>query len=179
VSNLDIQACRRVRNYTPLEYVLRGVWWVLGIVFRCSPRPLWGWRNAILRLLGAEVGHDVRIFQTARIFAPWNLVVGSETSIGDGAIIYNLGRVTLGNRVTVSQRAHLCAGTHDYTDPTMPLRKLPITIGDDSWIAAEAFIGPQVAVGRNSVVGARAVVVRDVPDGVVVVGNPAKVVKAR
>ena len=55
----------------------------------------------------------------------------------------------------------------------------PIVIGSGVWVCAGAFIGPGVTVGDNSVVGARAVVTRDVPPGVVVAGNPARVVKAR
>ncbi len=79
----------------------------------------------------------------------------------------------------VSQRTHLCAGTHDYSLPDLPLRRPPIRIGSGGWICADAFIGPGVTVHDNSVVGARAVVTKDVPAGMVVAGNPARVVKTR
>jgi len=52
----------------------------------------------------------------------------------------------------------------------------PITISENAWVAAEAYIGPGVTVGAGAVAGARAVVVRDVPPGAVVVGNPARIV---
>ena len=52
-------------------------------------------------------------------------------------------------------------------------------IGENAWIAAEAYIGPGVTVGVGAVVGARAVAVHDVPAGAVVVGNPARVVSER
>jgi putative colanic acid biosynthesis acetyltransferase WcaF len=133
----------------------------------------------LLRAFGATIGARVRVAPTARIFAPWNLEVGTGTSIGDGAIIYNLGRVRLGVDVTISQRAHLCAGTHDYRQPQMPLLKQPITVGDDVWVAAEAFVGPNVTLGDRVVVGARAVVVKDLPPESVVVGNPARIVRTR
>ena len=55
----------------------------------------------------------------------------------------------------------------------MDLIKAPIAIGNGAWICADAFIGPGVKVGRGAVVGARAVVVKDVGDGAVVAGNPA------
>ena len=99
--------------------------------------------------------------------------------VGSRVTVYNLGRVTVGAHTVVSQDAYLCAGTHDYTDPTLPLMRPTITIGDGVWVAAGAFVGPGVTVGHNSVVGARAVVVRDVPEGVVVAGNPARVVRPR
>jgi putative colanic acid biosynthesis acetyltransferase WcaF len=50
----------------------------------------------------------------------------------------------------------------------------PVVIGENAWIAAEAYIGPGVTIGAGAVAGARAVVVRDVPPGAVVVGNPAR-----
>jgi putative colanic acid biosynthesis acetyltransferase WcaF len=126
-----------------------------------------------LRLFGAEVGNNVHIDSSAKIFIPWNLKIGDWTSVGFEALLYNLGPLTIGERVTISQRAHLCGGSHDYRSPTMDLIKGPIRIGDGAWVCADAFIGPGVEVGRSAVVGARAVVVKDVADGVVVAGNPA------
>jgi putative colanic acid biosynthesis acetyltransferase WcaF len=61
----------------------------------------------------------------------------------------------------------------------MPLVKLPINIGDWAWVAADAFVGPGVTIGRGAVVGARSVVVRDVPPDVVVAGNPARILGPR
>ncbi len=90
-----------------------------------------------------------------------------------------LGSPMIGSSLTISQRAHLCAGTHDYTDPAMPLLKPPIVIEDDAWICADAFVGPGVTVGQGAVVGARAVVVKDVPPWTIVAGNPARIVKRR
>jgi putative colanic acid biosynthesis acetyltransferase WcaF len=94
-------------------------------------------------------------------------------------MIYNLGPITIGEQVTVSQQAHLCAGTHDHTDPAMPLLKPPITIEDQAWICADAFVGPHVTVGEGAVVGARAVAVKDVPEWTIVGGNPARKIGQR
>ena len=110
---------------------------------------------------------------------PWLLEMAEWSLLSDGVNVYNLGPVKIGAHTTVSQDAHLCAGTHDYTDPILPLLKPPIVIGSGVWVCAEAFIGPGVTVGDNCVVAARAVVVKDVPPGMVVGGNPAKVIKAR
>ncbi len=104
---------------------------------------------------------------------PWNISIGNQSAVGDRAILYALGKITIGQRVTVSQGAHLCAGTHDYRDPTMPLLKLPIVVGDGAWICADAFIGPHVVVGAAAIVGARAVVMKSVAPADIVVGNPA------
>ena len=110
---------------------------------------------------------------------PWHLEAGDESAIGEHVFIYNLGRVTLGARVTISHRAHLCAGTHDHTKPDFPLLRPPIVIGSDAWICADAFVGPGVTVGEGAIVGARAVAMKDVKPRSIVVGNPARESKKR
>jgi putative colanic acid biosynthesis acetyltransferase WcaF len=144
-----------------------------------SPRPCFGWRRMLLRCFGAEVGAGVHVYPSTVIYMPWNLRVGPSCAIGEGTLIYNLGLVTIGERVTISHRAHLCAGTHDYTRADLPLLKPPITIGDDSWICTDAFVGPGVTVGAGAVIGARAVAVGDVSAWTVVAGNPARVIGQR
>lgn len=176
---LDIANNRTARKWSRRELMGRVLWAACGPLFRYSPRLLWGWRCFMLRLFGAKVGRNVQIHPTATIFIPWNLEIGDWSSVGFDALIYNLGPVRIGSKVTVSQRAHLCAGSHDFRDPAMTLLKLPIDIGDEAWICADAFVGPGVGVGEGAVVGARAVVVRDVAAGIIVGGNPAKVIGKR
>jgi putative colanic acid biosynthesis acetyltransferase WcaF len=110
---------------------------------------------------------------------PWNLTVGAQTIIGDDVILYCLGPITIGARVTISQLAHLCAGTHDYTRPGFPLLRPPIAVGDDVWLAADVFVGPGVAIGAGAVVGARSSVFQDLPPWQICVGTPAKPIKPR
>ncbi|MBT8039550.1 MAG: putative colanic acid biosynthesis acetyltransferase [Gammaproteobacteria bacterium] len=175
----DISANRTAAKYRRWELLLRVLWGLAKPLFRFSPRTFFGWRRFLLRLFGARVGRAVNIYNSAIIYFPWNLEIGDWSSIGEWALIYNLGPVRIGERVTISQRAHLCAGTHDHRDPTLPLLKPPIEVEDQAWIAADAFVGPGVTVGEGAVVGARAVVVRDVEPWAVVVGNPAKIVSRR
>ncbi len=154
--------------------------WAMGrLIFRVSPRPMYAPRRVLLRMFGAKVGKNVNIANSASIYFPWNLAIGDWSAIGEHAYIYNLGRIVIGERATVSQRAHLCAGTHDFQDPALPLLTPPIKIGREAWICADAFIGPGVEVGAGAVVGARAVVVKDVAPWAVVAGNPAKFIKPR
>ena len=119
------------------------------------------------------------MYPSATIYLPWNLEAGDESAIGEDALIYNLGRVTLGARVTISHRAHVCAGTHDYRQPDFPLLRPPIMIGSEAWICADAFVGPGVKIGEGAIVGARAVAVKDVRPWSIVIGNPAREIKRR
>ena len=155
------------------------MWALVKPFFRFSPRILFGWRNFLLRLLGARIGKNVHIYNTAHVHFPWKLEVGDLAAIGDYALIYNLGPIRVGSLVTISQRAHLCAGTHDHTDPSMPLQRLPIVIGDQVWICADAFVGPGVTIGEGALVGARAVAVKDVEPWQIVAGNPARPIRKR
>src|ERR1051326_4551021 len=132
--SLNIAANRRTRNYSASERVRQVLWAAGQVLFRLSPRPCFGFRSQILRLFGADVGQEVHIYSSATIYFPWNLRIGDWSSVGEGAMIYNLGQVTIGQSVTISQRAHLCAGTHDYTKPDMPLLKPPIRIENLAWI---------------------------------------------
>lgn len=176
---LDIAAARRARPYSWGEYAGRVLWAVAWPMFRCSPPPLHAWRRGLLRLFGARVGRAVHVAPSARIALPWMLTLGDQAAIGDDVLIYDLGPVVIGDRATVSHRAHVCAGSHDHRDPALPLQRPRIRIGDDAWICAQAFIGPGIDVGRGAVVGACAVAMRDVPDWAVVAGNPARVVGER
>ncbi len=177
--SLDIQSNRKARNYSNRELALRVVWAFLSPVFRYSPRLLYSWRNLLLRSLGASIGWDVCIHPRARILFPWNLRVGDESAIAEDALIYNLGAVTLGKKVTVSHGAQLCAGTHDFQQATLPLLKPPITVEDCAWVCTEALVGPGVTVGTGAVVGARAVVMRDVEPWAIMAGNPARKIGER
>jgi putative colanic acid biosynthesis acetyltransferase WcaF len=176
---IDIDTNRRSNKYSSHELFGRVLWTIASPVFRFSPRLLWSWRNGLLRLFGAKIGEGVRVYQTARIMMPWNLTLGDRVTIGDGVVLYALGPISIGARATISQGAHLCAGTHDYCRSDFPLRKPPITIGEDVWVCAEAFIGPGVQLGAYAIAGARSVVMRDVESWVIVRGNPATFYKQR
>jgi len=176
---LDIQSNRAAAKYSRSEMIWRILWSFGQWLFRLSPRPCFGWRRLVLRCFGASVGKHVNTYPSTRIYFPWNLTVGDWSAIGEEALIYNLGPVKIGSRATISHRAHLCAGTHDYARPELPLLKPPIEIGDQAWVCADAFVGPGVVVGEGAVVGARAVVMKNVEPWSVVIGNPARFIKKR
>jgi len=140
---------------------------------------MFAWRRAVLRLFGAKVGRHVHVYPSARLYMPWNVEIGDWSAVGDDVLIYSLGRVRIGNNATVSYRAHICAGTHDFSEPSLPLLKPPVVIEDGAWIGTDAFIGAGVTIGHGALVGARAVVVKDVAPLDVVAGNPARKIGTR
>lgn len=176
---LDVKKNRKSKKYNRQEMLRRVLWAIVSPLFRFSPRTFFGWRNFLLKLFGAKIGNNVHIYNSAEIYMPWNFVIGAWSSVGERAFIYNLGIIELGDSVTVSHRAHLCAGTHDYQKSDLPLLKLPIKICSEVWLCADSFIGPGVIVGEGAVVGACAVVVDNVEAWTVVAGNPAKKIKMR
>ena len=171
---MDVSANRRATKWTFTEQAGRLLWDLAHPLFAFSPRQAWVWRRAMLRVFGARVGAHVHIYPSVRIAIPWNLDIEAFAAVGDRAILYSLGHIRICASATVSQGAHLCAGSHDYNNPARPLTKPPITIGANTWICADAFVGPGVTIGNNSIIGARAVVMRDVTNGVIVAGNPAR-----
>ncbi|AMR34068.1 acetyltransferase [Mucilaginibacter sp. PAMC 26640] len=158
----------------------RVIWNLIALfLFRFSPKPFHPWRSFLLRCFGAKVGKGVHVYPGVRIWAPWNLDLGDGCGIGSGAILYSQGKITIGRRAVISQGVNLCAGTHDYTRVGSPLITRPIYIGDSAWIAAEAFVHPGVHIGNGCVIGARAVVVSNMPEWMVCAGHPCKPIKAR
>ena len=137
------------------------------------------WRIFLLNIFGAKISKTANIYSTTKIWAPWNLEMGSYACLGPYVDCYNQGKITIGANTVISQKAYLCASSHDTTDRTHTLILKPIVIQDQVWVAADAFIGPGVTIGQGAVVGARAAVFKDVEPWTVVGGNPAKFIKKR
>lgn len=138
------------------------------------------WRGLLLRLFGAKLGKGVHVHSKARIWAPWNLVVGNRVGIADGVNIYNMAPVQLGDYSTLSTGSYLCGGSHDVDSANFQLITGPIEISSYAWICAEAFIAQNVHVPEGAVVAARAVVTRSLPTPwTVYAGIPARPIRNR
>lgn len=148
-------------------------------LFEFSALPVSGVRCWLLRRFGARVGRGVVIKPRAKITFPWRLSLGDHVWLGEEAWVLNLAPVTVGSHVCISQRAFLCTGSHDWSDPGFRLMCKPIVIDDGAWVCANAFIGPGVTIGRNAVITAGSVVTRDMPANMVCSGNPCQPVRPR
>jgi len=134
----------------------------------------------LLELLG-EVGDGVVIKPPLFMDYGDQTTIGAGTFINSGAVILDVGRVTIGADVQIGPNVQILTPTH----PLEPeLRRSgaeaaePITIGDNVWLGGGVIVCPGVTIGRDTVVGAGSVVTRDLPPGVLAVGNPARVVRA-
>lgn len=151
-------------------------WYLLKMLFFMGAFP---WPSAIkckiLRVFGAKIGKRVTIKPRVNIHFPWKLCVGDDTWLGEQVEIYNFELVSIGSNACVSQQAFICAGNHNFRDPSMSYRNAPVIIEDGVWVGACCFVGPGIKVGEDVVIMAGSVVTKDLPTGMVCGGNPCTV----
>lgn len=155
--------------------------WLVVETVLCRPMPkhlVW-WRLFWLRVFGARIWGTPFVHPKARIKIPWQLTLEDRVAIAPGVEVYNLGHVTLRERCVVSQHAYLCGGTHELSDPKLPLLVGDIEIGREAFIGARAMILPGVTVGEGAVLGAGGVAAKDLEQWTIYVGNPARAIKKR
>lgn len=121
-------------------------------------------RVQILRGFGAKIGHGVVIRNRVRVHWPWKLTIGNDVWVGVDSWLLNLEPIDIGSDVCISQGAFLCTGSHRADSPTFEYDNAAIRIEDEAWVAARAIVLRGVTVGRRAIVGAGALVVKDVPD---------------
>ena len=161
--------------------IKRQLWqFVYVLLFRFSPRPFHAWRAFLLKLFGARLGKNCHVYPSVKIWAPWNLTLGDFVGIGDGANLYCMDRIVIGDYAVISQGAYLCGGTHDFNSKNFQLVTKPIIIGPHAWVCAEAFIHPGVVIPEGVVIGARSVVTKTLKHPwIVCAGNPCREVGIR
>lgn len=139
-------------------------------------RPVWwlvpGLRPALIRAFGGRVGTGCRIARDVEITIPWNVSLGDRVRIGERAILYSLGPITIGDDTVLDYAAHVCAGTHDFTDTRFTLLKVPITIGARCFVGIDAYLAPGITLGDGCVVLPRASVYKSFGEGTTIGGNP-------
>ncbi len=156
------------------------LWWIVqSSLFALSPQFMYGWRRFLLRLFGAKIGIKVLIRPSVKITYPWKLRIGDYSWIGDGVVLYTLGEIEIGGHTVVSQKSYLCTGSHDYKQSTFDIFAQKVTLEDQVWIATDVFIAPGVTIGHGAVIGARSSVFKDIPEKVIAIGNPAKIIRDR
>ena len=144
-------------------------------IARNSGVPLLDTKNINARIEpGAIIRDKVKIGDNAVIMMGAVINIGAE--IGEGTMIDM--NVVLGGRAIVGKRCHIGAGTV-LAGVIEPPSAQPVVIEDDVMIGANAVVIEGVRVGKGAVVAAGAIVLQDVPEGAVVAGNPAKIIKLK
>jgi maltose O-acetyltransferase len=137
-------------------------------------------RPILEELLGA-VGEDVDVRPPLTVDYGSHITIGDGTFINSGLTALDVAAITIGRDCQIGPNVQLLTPTHP-VDPQPRRDKLeaaePITIEDNVWLGGGAIVLPGVRIGENSVIGAGAVVTKDVPADVVAVGNPARVLRS-
>lgn len=136
-------------------------------------------QRLLLELLG-KTGRDPWINAPFHCDYGWNIEVGDNFFANYNLTILDVGKVTIGGNVQFAPNVSIYTAGH----PLHPDSRnsgyeygLPVTIGDNVWIGGNVVLLPGVTVGSNSVIGAGSVVSRDIPEWVVAVGSPCRVVR--
>lgn len=176
----DSQKSRVSSPWSRKEAALIRIWELIWtFIIRWLPKFTYPWYVFWLRIFGCKVNGHVFVAPSCRIYAPWLLELNENSCLAPRSEVYNLGPVTIGRASTVAQYTYICNGSHDLLLPYSPLLVGDISIGDNVFIGAKALILPGVRIADGAVVGAGAVISKDVPPWTVVGGNPAKFIKKR
>ena len=147
--------------------------------FNGSPPPASAERDVLLRQILRYVGDGVVV--RAPFYCEYGAIsIGERTSINVDAVMLDVAPITIGAACQIATRVQLLTAAHPI-DPEA--RRLgweygqPITIHDNVWLSGGVIVCPGVTIGQDTVVGAGAVVARDLPAGVVAVGVPARVLR--
>jgi maltose O-acetyltransferase len=135
--------------------------------------------GVLAQLLGGS-GTGLQIMPPFHCDYGFNITVGCNVFMNYNCIILDPAPVHIGDNVMFGPSVSLYTATHPADAAKRlegPELGLAISVGDNAWIGGAAVICPGVQVGRNAVVAAGAVVTRDVPDNVVVAGNPARIIR--
>jgi len=140
----------------------------------------------MLRMLGAKVGKNVKIFSLESVENPKGIKIGDNVWIGRNVALYASNGIVIGNDVTIAKDVSLISGDHEYSSKDLKINKQgmstgkpPIIIGDDVWIGDKVIILKSVNIGEGCVIGAGSVVTKNIPPYSVAAGNPAEVIKKR
>ena len=163
--------------------------WFHQNIYRLTNWPRWdvakklrGWHYSNLL---ASAGKNLRVTADVKLANPKNISVGNNCYLGDGVQLYAWNeKITVGNNVLIAAGAQMITRKHGFADMDLPISEqgyvnAPIVIEDDVWIGFRAIILSGVTIGRGSIVGAGAVVTKDIEPYSIVGGVPAKLIRKR
>lgn len=131
-----------------------------------------------------KMGKKVYIMHSCIISSPSGIEIGNHVCINHHSTISGGGSLRIGNFVMVGQNSSILSRGHAFNDHAKPMMYQgqvpgPIEIEDDVWLAANVVVLPNVKIGRGAIIGANAVVTKDVPEFAIMGGVPAKLIRYR
>ena len=137
-------------------------------------------RRGLLHELLGEVGENVTIRPPFSCDYGSNISIGADTFVNFGCVMLDVAAIRIGANCQIATGVHIVTATHPI-DPE-PRRAgwesaEPITLGDNVWLGSAVVVCPGVTIGDDTVVGAGAVVTKNLPAGVVAAGVPARVLR--
>lgn len=136
-------------------------------------------RRFFYRIAGIKIGKGSAIHMKARFYDPRNISVGEDSIIGEGVVLDGRDLLTIGNHVDIASEVMIYNSEHDINSETFSATLAPVKIEDYVFIGPRAIILAGVTVGLGAVVGAGAIVIKDVPPYAIVGGVPAKIIGER
>jgi maltose O-acetyltransferase len=131
-------------------------------------------------MFGVRIGQGSTIHMLASFYNPYNIWIGNDTIIGEGAVLDGRAKLTIGDHVDIASNVMIYNAEHDINSKDFTKAKLEdVEIGNYVFIGPRAIILPGVKIGRGAVVAAGAVVTKDVADLAIVGGVPAKEIGKR
>ena len=156
--------------------------YINSLIFRLLPETRWfGFKRFSIRLMGVNIGENVRVSSSVRIIGNGNLSIGDNTWIGPETMIVATSNISIGENVDIAPRVYIGTGTHEIgTDGHRMAGKgieKDVKIGSGTWIGTGSIILPGVTIGPMCIIAAGSVVNKDVKDNTLVGGTPAKMIK--
>ncbi len=141
--------------------------------------PCHHFRRFLYRLAGMKIGKGTSVHMGLRLYNPRNISIGDDTVIGEESVLDGRATLRIGNHVAFATGVKLYNSQHDIHSPTFQAISAPIIVDDYVFIGPSAIILPGVHIGKGAVVGAQAVVTKDVAPDSIVAGVPAKEIGKR
>lgn len=174
--------------YKTIDFLLFG--WLINLIYPEYYRPKFGYQRYYILFFHYVIPQKIwrlnpkvkwPVHYTSKVLCPEKITKGVMCDPGDNINNYiqaNNG-INFGSNVELGPGVAIISANHDTEDFSNHKKEKPIQIGNNVWIGANSTILPGVTIGNNVVIGANSVVTKDIPNNVVALGNPCKVVKEK
>lgn len=179
-----MRTLNRKADYTLGDYIWNGLFLNLYFLVKHLPPPIGELLRRAMFNLFARTGTDLLVREGVTLWYPHKVQIGSRVSLNEGVFLSAYGGLKIGDDVLIGQRVSIVTSDHRISDPARTIRSQglvaePVIIENDVWIGAHAVIVSGVKIGNGAVIGAGAVVTKDVGPLEIVGGVPAKVIGKR